>query len=413
MFSKSALFLKKHDYLFIVLILLSFYFLIVTSLGYLGNLNQLLFSMPDAQSYLSVGKWILGATDPVNPLIRPVLYPALLDFFLAVGGNYAVWGFQFVLWILSGTLLYRSIKSSTGNLFLAGAGLILYAGNLTLLLLTLHALTEITTVFLLVILVSVVLARSTVDVRYYWTLILFILSLLTITRPVFLPLWAIVLLYSLVILIGRTKPGRRRTFFVCVCLASLPVVFQLALMVVNFHQFTISNIGPTTLKTYFLARVYGVINSLSLTQARGVIATWGPGQVVGYLWDHAGTSVLVYFKTILENFLSRSNFTNSPASHIYIAIYMRLVNILYFTGHIIMLLPIIVVLSNRLRKKDWADVELMVSLLLPIWLIFMSSGISFSQGDRLILPALPICIVLYAYDLSRYHSLRSKLQLQP
>ncbi|HSB65611.1 MAG TPA: hypothetical protein VLD65_03480 [Anaerolineales bacterium] len=409
MMQKITNFINLYEYLLVALFLAIVYMVIAIPFGYLGNVNQLMFSTPDAQSYLSVEHWILGASDPADLLIRPMLYPALLIVPQAVGGNHAIWGFQFLLWVGAGCLLYRSIKLSTGNLFLASVGIILYAGNFTLLLLTLHALTEITVIFMLTILVSVVLEKPRFSQKYYWPLILFIVSLLTITKPVFIPLWVLALFYSIFVYIKRLmKQKSDWTMLVYIILASLPVLFQIAVMKINFDQLTISNIGPITFKTYYLAKVYEVVNSVTLAQARQMTATWGSGQIGGFIANHLGAGIQVYLRTIVENFLSRSNFTASPAPQIYIFSYMRLVNILYFTVHVLMVFPTLKVLFDIYRKKLWDEFEQMVSLIVPMWIIVVTSGITFSQGDRILLPALPIWIVLYACILSRYFIMRGR-----
>jgi hypothetical protein len=407
MFRKITNIAQKYDYLVVVIFLLLIYLAIVLPFGYYKNQSVLLFSSNDAQSYRSVADWILGASDTVNPLIRPVLYPFLLVVTGAVKNHYGIWGFQVLSWLLSGALLYQAVKSSTKNTLLSIAAVFLFAGNFTLLLLTLHALTEVTVVLLLSILVTVVLNKPRLGNRIYWLLTLFILSLLTITKPTFIPLWIALFIYRFVDLLlhlyKRKLDWKSPLYFV---LASLPVIIQLLLMEINFHEFTISNIGSITLKTYFLARVYGLVNSLPLGQARQNTAAWSALPIFDFVLRHFGVSLSTYIATILDNILSHSNFTNSPAPNIYLNVYMRLVNILYFALHIAMVIPTIFVLVNLTKRRLWQDFERYISLILPLLLIFLSAGITFSQGDRIILPALPIWIVLYACVLSSYFKLR-------
>jgi hypothetical protein len=407
MFHKITNIAQKYDYLVVVLFMLLVYLAIVLPFGYFKNQGVLLFSSNDAQSYRSVADWILGASDTVNPLIRPVLYPFLLVVTGAIKNNYGIWGFQVLCWLLSGVLLYQAVKSSTKNTLLSIAAVFIFAGNFTLLLLTLHALTEVTVVLLLSILITVVLNKPRLGDRVYWPLILFILSLLTITKPTFIPLWIALFIYRFVDLLldlfKRKLDWKSPLYFV---LASLPVIIQLLLMEINFHEFTISNIGSITLKTYFLARVYGLVNSLPLGQARQITAAWSALPIFDFVFGHFGVSLSTYITTILDNILSHSNFTNSPAPNLYLNVYMRLVNILYFTLHVVMVIPTIFVLVKLTKRRLWQDFERYISLILPLLLIFLSSGITFSQGDRIILPALPIWIVLYACVLSSYYNLR-------
>jgi len=193
--------IRKYDYLCVAFCLIAIYFLIVLSFGYLSNLHKILFWSLDAQSYRDAGEWLLGKTSEINPITRPFFYPLLLVITQASKHDYMIWFFQVCLWLFSGVLIYWSIKTTTPKIFLAVAGVIIYASNLTLLLLTLNALTEVVTVFLITIWIAIVTHKEYLR-EYYWPLLLFVVGILTVTRPVFILLLFVILIYLTIFLSG-------------------------------------------------------------------------------------------------------------------------------------------------------------------------------------------------------------------
>jgi hypothetical protein len=384
------------------------YFLIVILFGYYRSLNLLMFSSRDAQLYGRVAEWIIGNENLANLSIKPpFLYPLILVIAKSVANNFGIWGIQFIFWVASGGLLYWCIYKNTNNSLLAIGGVVIYAGNITLLLLTFHALTEVTTVFLLGVLVYLILEKQNINTEQYTLLTVLMVSLLTVMKPVFLILWTILLAYRIPLSIRDAIRGRIKwSFFAFLILTLLPVLIQIAIMKTYLNEYTISNIGSITFKNYFFARLFGQENTMTIDQARVATNAYSQLEMIKYILSHAWLSIKVYTKTLLDNFLSRSDFINQPVPNIYLFVYMRLVNIMYFTVHVEMIPLIIAVLIDRYRKRYWADIETIISLLIPLLIIFLSAGITFSQGDRIILPGLPIWIVLYSVIFSKYQSIK-------
>lgn len=199
-----TLFSRKREYFIVSLLLISFYFSIILSFGYFHKLNDIMFWSPDSQTYRAVGNWLCGL-DKTNTtldalLIRPFFYPLFLNLSRSFGGVYGVWFFQFLMWVSGGLLIYYVVKNNTGSAILALGSSLIYGSNLTLILITLHALTETMTTFLLAILVFLIS-----DVRQhqkvYWPLVIFVTALLTVTKPVYVLLLIGVLGYWFYLLI--------------------------------------------------------------------------------------------------------------------------------------------------------------------------------------------------------------------
>jgi thiamine transporter ThiT len=65
-----------------------------------------------------------------------------------------------------------------------------------------------------------------------------------------------------------------------------------------------------------------------------------------------------------------------------------------------MLVPTIIVLLSLFKKRNWDFLETIIYLMLPIIIIILTSGVTWGQGDRIILPILPLWIALYSVVLT-------------
>lgn len=403
---------RKHDYLAVSLVLFATYFSIVLSFGYLESLSDTMFWSPDSRSYRAVGNWLFGIENTNATITRPFFYPLMLNLARSFASSYGIWCYQFLLWILSGVLLYYSIKTITNNIVLSVGVVFIFASNLTLLLLTLHALTEVTVTFLLTILIVLIINKRKYRDDHFWLLVIFIVSLLTVTKPVFIALLFAVLVYRIPVFILNIKKRKHKLRLLgYIILALCPVLIQLSIMEVKHNEFTISKIGALAVKNYYFAKVYGEVNDMSLDQAREHISSYDQKEMLEYLLTHYEASLDTYFWTLKDNFLAGSNFINHPNTYTHLSNYMKIINKVYFRLHVLMMLPSVILLIVLFKKKHWIDWEIIVCLMLPMYLIMLTSGITFWQGDRIILPSLPLWLVLYSVVLSRYWHLIKESRL--
>lgn len=393
----------KYDCLALTLVLTATYFSIVLSFDYLQNLSHTMYWSPDSRTYRAVGDWLFGIENTNATIIRPFFYPLMMNLSRSFAGIYGIWCYQFLLWILSSVLLYQAIKKVTNNMVLAIAGVFIFASNLTLLILTLHALAEVTVTFLITILIALIVNKQKYEVVYYWLLVIFTVSLLTVTKPVYMTLLLVLLIYLIPVVIIDTKKRKRKLrFLVYIALALSPVLVQLSIMQVKHNEFTISKVGSMTAKSYFLAAVYGEVNEITVHRAREHISSFDQNETFGYLYENYEASLNVYFRTVRGNIWGESSFINHPNKHTHLYNYMKIINEAYFHLHFLMMLPSVIVLIGLFKKRSLVNLEIVLCLMIPMYLIILSSGISFWQGDRLVVPSVPLWIMLYSLILSMF-----------
>jgi len=401
----------KHDYIIIGGVLVLVYFTFSITFGYIQDIHQTMFWTPDSRSYRSVGEWLLSLVqrEPISggsdaTLVRPFFYPFLLAIAYALGGIYGIWIIQFMLWLVSGILLYLALKRVARCLFIVLCGLCLFVGNLTLIILTFHALTEVLTTFLLTVLVILITNKESIVEDKFWFSVIFVVSLLTATKPVYIILLIIIISYR-IIAFSRAKQ-RLQSRMIYFLLAISPVLLQIGIMRMRHNTFSISKIGFLTVKYYYMSQIYSKLEGLPIHEARMYVQPFCTWDMLVYLVRNYKLSIYIYLENIKENILTKSNFIN-PKEHLLLFGYMIFLNGVYFVLHLLML-PLVLVLFVILivkyqQERDFRkQIEKVVYLLTPFLLILVTSGITFWQGDRIVLPSLPLWITLYALTLSTY-----------
>jgi asparagine N-glycosylation enzyme membrane subunit Stt3 len=77
---------------------------------------------------------------------------------------------------------------------------------------------------------------------------------------------------------------------------------------------------------------------------------------------------------------------------------MKITNLFYFYLHCIFLVLLVISIYISHKEKEKRNVIIYSISGTLIYYILISSGISFWQGDRLVLPSLPIFIFLYIFS---------------
>jgi hypothetical protein len=76
---------------------------------------------------------------------------------------------------------------------------------------------------------------------------------------------------------------------------------------------------------------------------------------------------------------------------------MTITNTVYFYVHLTFILPFLYILYLMLWKKQWEHYfVLLVFSGVLVYYIFLTSPVSFGEGDRLVITAMPVWIFLYA-----------------
>ena len=84
--------------------------------------ESFMFSTPDAKSYWRVAQWLEVGLESSSVSMRPFLYPLIISVASYFGGFIYLWVIQFVFWILSINLLYRTLQKITQNVILIWIG---------------------------------------------------------------------------------------------------------------------------------------------------------------------------------------------------------------------------------------------------------------------------------------------------
>ena len=75
--------------------------------------------------------------------------PILILIGTKIGGPNGLFILHILMWLLSINLIYLALKYLIGNIFVSFLGVLLLVSNISLITLTFHSLTEISTVFFL------------------------------------------------------------------------------------------------------------------------------------------------------------------------------------------------------------------------------------------------------------------------
>ena len=269
------------------------------------NLNitvseKIMFVSSDAVTYMDVVKWMEHGIEHESVSTRPFLYPVLLMLSLKMNGVYGVWIMQAVFWILAINFTFLSIKQITKNNWFAFLGAVLLMANTSLIALTLHALTEVTTVFLLSMMLFF-LARKIEEYRNLQFLhtCLFFLVLLTLVKPVFyIPLLGTIFIFIPLIYLKKYRQNPKSILKLLLIL--LPLITQLGLMKVKYDQTTVSLIAPKTLSRYFMPQGIIQVEPLTFDEAVVKAEAMTKKQQRAYMKSHAK----VYVKSFTNNMIN-------------------------------------------------------------------------------------------------------------
>jgi hypothetical protein len=367
--------------------------------SYFAHVFTIVYSTPDSRSYHVVGEWLLGSRPlPPESLMRPFLYPLLQGLAAHLGGVLGVWLLNVALWFfalnLTAAATFRFVKSS----WVAAFVFLALATNVSLILLSFHGLTEITVIALLAIWIyglSHLTTRPTAS-QVAWALLP--VSLLTVVKPAFEILLAVMFVMMLIGVIRSTERGLTAAVFAA-CL--IPVVIQLALEAHFNGYFGISTIGERTFRAYFLSRLDLVIGDThNIQAARAKVSGLNNLDSARFAVDHFKASVRVFFFTLRENLHEGTNFLpDRPRIRGALLIAVRAQ-----FWVLIAMIPLVGVALWRARDGRLA------LLCIGTLTIFLAGGLTFGQGDRITVVAFPlwlVALVLAAKEAGGVELLRS------
>jgi hypothetical protein len=371
--------LKRSSLLIILnLIAAISYLLVAWASGSLSQVATSVFSSPDSQQYRAVGDWIFGGAITPASAWRPFLYPLLIGVAERLGGIRGVWLLNVALWFttlnVAAAATYRFVKSN----WAAAIVFLVLATNVSLILLSFEGLTEITVVALLAFWIyglSHLTPRPTPS-QVGWVLLP--LTLLVVVKPEFELLLALVAVVLVVGIIRSAAPGLATVVYAA-CL--IPVAIQLVVEIHFNGYFGISNIGDKTLRAYYLSRLDVAIGqSSSLQAARLRMVGISNLDIARFVLSHFRKAGGVFASTLKQNLLAGSNFLHG---HPPVARAISVTQGAYF-DLLLAMIPIVGVALWRARDGRLA------LLCIATLVVFLAGGLTFYQGDRITIVALPL-----------------------
>ena len=387
------------------------YFFVLSNLK-TGINPEIMYSSSDAESYMEVANWIASGKESMFVEHRPFLFPLILLILSKIGGASAIWFFQFVLWLLSINVLFKSIRTITGKIILTYFGVIILILNLTVITLTLHALTEVTSIFLLTYLLLFFLKNIIRRKELYFihqVILLFVI--LTLIKPVFfLPLLFILGIITPVFYWRAylKTPAKLMTLL----LILLPLIGQITIMKVKYDSFSVSNISERTFTRYILTKgIQKIENIEDRNEAIVKAESFSTKEKKKYFMDNIGVYNSIFWSTIEENVKAESIFLRYPAGYENhnLAKKMKSMNNNYYIIHLIFLPLSVILFFLFLYRKKYSEAIVLFSVYgLCAYYVFVS-GISFFQGDRLVIAVITLWIFVYLFVIHNYLKLAGSL----
>ncbi|HET7466507.1 MAG TPA: hypothetical protein VFL29_07555 [Candidatus Dormibacteraeota bacterium] len=367
---------------------------VAAQMGFFSHLSASLFWSPDSHTYREVADWLFGAgPNTLESQHRTFLYPLLLGITQRIGGDPAIWALNALCWVGMVNVTALAALRLTGRVIIAAAVFLVLATNASLVVLSMQALTETVTAFLLSVwILGLALSELPPARARDVAMLLLPISLLTVVRPQFEIQLAIAILL-LAITIWRHRRGRAVLAAVAVA-CCLPVMFQVALNATANHTVAIARSGDVELRLYYVSQVYAIVNGLpdDLEAARIVVGPWSDAQALKYLVDHPGTSARTFTGNLHRDLTADSNFVDATQAPLLAGV-IRNTNRLYLKIHA-GFLPIVLLALWRRR-----DVRLLFLYLFAGSLTALAALIV-DQGDRYIAVILPLLAVSYGLAVS-------------
>jgi hypothetical protein len=362
-------------------------------MGFFSHMSDTLFWSPDSHSYRDVADWLFGGPNTVQSTHRPFLYPLLLGLFQRIAGDWGIWALNFMSWLATLNFTAGAAWRMTGRMWIGAIVFLVLATNISIIVLSFQALTELVTLMLESVWILGLALSSLRPARPRdFALLLLPMSLLAVVKPGY-QLELLVALVLLGITIWRLGRGRvRATVVVAAC--CIPIAFQLGFNAIGNHFIGLSSTGEIELRDYYIAQVYAELNGLpdDLTVSRAVVDSWSSSQMAAFLLDHPSLAVRTLLTNLRDNLAAPSNFID-PARNQVLWSLVRDTNRFYLRLDLIFL-PIVAI-ALWLRR----DVRLLLLYLFALVLVLVPSLI-YDQGDRYVNMALPLWAVAYALAVS-------------
>lgn len=343
----------------------------------------------DSRDYRLTGDWMFGRSQETVIAVRPWVYPLFIGLARTIFAGNAermLWISQFAMWLASSALIYLTLYNVTRQVFLGILGATLFFTHPSPLVLTFHGLTETLNILFLCLFCWLLSAK--LGARYL--IAIFLLSLLTTTKPTYQIQLALLVIY--VAVYAFRKLGRPQLKQIgLVLLVLTPIWIQLVISFSYNRTLSISNIGPHTFKNYFVAVVYQREENKDWRPSMAEIENWDLTQQLSYLWAHQRETLLTYRRNLIDNNQWIGSFFIRGENNRMIG-FVETVNAISIYAHLFMLPLMFYFLVSSKNKENKEIVFLIYAVFLIQTLV---SGISTGQDDRLTVTGVPLAIISY------------------
>ncbi len=357
-----------------------------------GRMDNHMWWASDARDYQQTGDFLFGNSETHVLNRRPWLYPFFVGSLRAitpVDPDISLWAVQFMLWLLTTTFIFLAAERATRKIPLAILASALFWTHPSPIALTFHGMSENLNTLLLAIFVYFLFTRYGEENAEYWLIFLF--SLLLVTKPTYQLQLGIFLLYLLIKSFGKWRIWK---FWGKIVLALLPLWIQFFITWQVVGTPMVSDVAGHTLKYWMVTRVYAKAEALDtpLPEIATAIENWTSEEEIAYLLDHKQATLATYFSNLVQDgLLADSYVIIDKENTMNIAIMTLNKWHLYF--HLLML-PLVGYLLLFNTKGKW---QVLWIIYLTFLIQTLASGVSADQGDRLIITGLPLWIVSYAF----------------
>lgn len=361
-----------------------------------GRMDNNMWWASDARDYQQTGDYFFGNSETTVINRRPWLYPFIvgaLRQFTPFDPDYSLWALQFLFWLATIAFTFGALMRATQKIGLSILSTGIFWTHPSLIALTFHGMTEALNTLLIAIFAYVVLRprelnESWQENKDFW--LLFLMSLLLVTKPTYQLQLAVLLVY---VLARSFKKWRIWQFWGKIALALIPLWIQLIVTWQILGTPMISDVAGFTLRYWMTTRVYAKADApdSTLPEIALVVEDWTRKDEMDYLLNNKKATFSVYFNNLVEEgLLADSYFIVNDDNSMNIAI--MTLNQWYFYLHLLML-PLMGYLLLFNHKGKWEAIWI---IYLTAFIQIMASGVSADQGDRLIITAMPLWIVAYA-----------------
>jgi hypothetical protein len=297
---------------------------------------------------------------------------------------------QAMLWLGSVNLMFFSLLKLRLPVMGSLIGAIIFCSQLTILSVTYEVLSESLTIFVCCWYLFIVSGiRNLAQLRQSAGGLLILATILALLKPLFEPFF-FVSLAGVIYLLVRHPNKKLACWF---CLSLFLISIQFFIMVKYADEFSLSEIGAVTFQRYLLSQTLSRFMGIDLESARSEVLSWKIQETIQFVVSHFAVFISGYFQNIHSNISTFPNETSAIGSPAFELSFMIWWNKFDWLAQLT--LPCILFFSRKKLKEAKAGL-LIILLAIPLYNVLLVTGISFGQGERLILPAIPLVIGVYA-----------------